>query len=216
MNGHSAKCEWLSLCKLGRNLNSPLRSVKQFGGALLWYAQLITLLFCKWIVMFLNDPLRHSLESVWQLCVCVRVCWWSVCRADCWPALQSSLMCVWVRAVSVCQPSTKTERKNGRTKKQNNQCVCVCLCVYVCVRLWSAVFFLYCWPSLPWKHWCQMGWDLCLGIDVARNSSYFSVDSNYTPKDSCLYCSRNAHIYCHFGSEVLTVAKSKSLWACRI
>lgn len=132
MNGHSAKCEWLSLCKLGRNLNSPLRSVKQFGGALLWYAQLITLLFCKWIVMFLNDPLRHSLESVWQLCVCVRVCWWSVCRADCWPALQSSLMCVWVRAVSVCQPSTKTERKNGRTKKQNNQCVCVSVCLCVC------------------------------------------------------------------------------------
>lgn len=70
----------------------------------------VTLLTDYWfphecVVMFLNDPLDHYLEYLESV---------FLCAGGLAAGQLLSLLWLWVRAVSVGQPSTKNEKKNGR------------------------------------------------------------------------------------------------------
>lgn len=117
------------------------------------------------------------------------VCWWSVCRADCWPALQSNLTCVCESEWSMS--ANQALKLRGRTAERTE-------------KLWSAVFFLYCWSSLPWERGCQMEPYLCLGLIFDPIFLKPCTDSYYTPA----YIVQHS-LACQFESKDFIAAKCR-------
>lgn len=97
---HSSDNGKLSVCR-----EDSWRTVKLSLGQLLLccFADML-----NWSVHCFANESQCFWTTHFGVCLAFCVCWWSVCRADSWPALQSSLMCVWEteRVASVNQPNT--------------------------------------------------------------------------------------------------------------